>query len=110
MYVAMMVIGGVFLGVLIGQKYVRANFTAITIVAVVMSNTMYLAFLMVLLGYGLIEFTRELLSNSDTENHLLRVQQKAAAQYRSQLVSYYIHIYYIYNYRIYIFFVSIKLF
>ena len=38
--------------------------------------------LMFLLGYGLVEFPRTLWTNSNLERRLLRVQQKAASEYK----------------------------
>eukprot|EP01041_Mallomonas_annulata_P010051 gene10051-20940_t len=82
-YIAMFIGGAIFFGVLIGQKYVSSSASALTLVAVVLSNTFGLIALMVLLGYGLIEFPRHFWSDSDLEGHLVRTQQRAASQYRN---------------------------
>jgi len=78
-------IGGIiFFAVLITKHYVSSSFAALTLVAIVISNTAGLVALMVLLGYGLVELPRQLWNDADLEHYRLRVQQHAASQYRQQ--------------------------
>ena len=74
--------GVIILGILLGQHVVADNSSALLLAAVIVTNTVYETILMFLLGYALIEFPREIWNCSDLDNYLLRVQQKAASEFK----------------------------
>lgn len=76
------VAGGIILAILIGQNVVGSSTEALQLAAVIVTNTVYEAFLMFLLGYGLVEFPRSLWRNSNLQSYLLAVQNRAAADFK----------------------------
>jgi hypothetical protein len=81
--VASAVMGAVFFGILVGTGVVPANEEAILLVIVLMSNTFGLSVLMVLLGYGLVAFPKELWDRGNIERQLGYMQHKAASRFKS---------------------------
>ena len=77
-----LIAGVIVLGILIGQNVVTSNSDALMLAAVIVTNTVYETMLMFLLGYALIEYPREIWNSSDLEKYLLRVQMKAAAEFK----------------------------
>jgi hypothetical protein len=78
-----LIVGVIVLGVLIGQNVVTSNATALKLAAVIVTNTLYEFFLVLLLGYALVEYPRSLWSQSDLQDHLLKVQMKAASEFKA---------------------------
>lgn len=74
--------GGIVLAIILGQNLV-ASTDALMLAAVIVTNTVYETFLMFLLGYALIEYPREIWNCSDLDKYLLRVQQRASAEFKS---------------------------
>jgi hypothetical protein len=79
---AMLVMGLIVLGILIGQKVVEGP-SAILLAAVIVTNGVYEFFLMFFLSYGIIEFPRSLWNRSDLEFSLLQSQMKATQDYQN---------------------------
>ncbi len=69
-------------GILLGQHVVSANTDALKLAAIIVTNTVYEAFLMFLLGYSLYEFPRTIWAQSNLEGYLLQTQMKAASQFK----------------------------
>ena len=80
--IAMIVIGGIVLYLLIEYKVVPQDQAALTLTAVILTNTVYETFLMFLLGYGLVEFPRMIWKNSSIEDRQKLVQTKAASDFK----------------------------
>lgn len=78
-----LVAGAIILGVLIDQHVVASSGSALMLTAVIVTNTVYETFLMFLLGYALIEYPREIWNQSNIDSHLLRVQQRASAEFKA---------------------------
>lgn len=78
-----MVAGGIILAILISQHVVSSSGSALMLTAVIVTNTIYETMLMFLLGYALIEYPREIWNESDIDKHLLRVQQRASAEFKA---------------------------
>lgn len=78
-----LIAGCIVLGILIGQKVVSSNADALQLAAVIVTNTIYEAGLMFLLGYGIVEFPRTLWTFGNLEGYLLKSQQKAAADFKA---------------------------
>lgn len=76
-------VGGIVLGILIGQHVVSSSSSALLLAAVIVTNTIYETFLMFLLGYALIEFPREIWNCSNLDKYLLRVQMRASSEFKS---------------------------
>jgi hypothetical protein len=77
------IVGVIILGILIGQKVVPNNATVLQLAAVIVTNTVYETMLMFLLGYGIVEFPRSLWQNSDLEGYWLKIQNKAAYEFKN---------------------------
>jgi hypothetical protein len=77
-----LVAGSIILGILLGQHIVGDSTAALMLTAVIVTNTVYETFLMFLLGYALIEFPREIWNCSNLEGYKLRVEQKAASEFK----------------------------
>ena len=77
------VAGSIILGVLIGQKVVTSNADALKLTMVVLTNTMYQLVLMFLLAYSLVEYPRSIRNQSNYHFSLLKVQTKAAHQFKA---------------------------
>eukprot|EP01038_Epipyxis_sp_PR26KG_P013392 gene13392-17956_t len=77
------VAGGVILGILIGKKVVPADGNALKLSAVIVTNTVYEAMLMFLLGYALVEFPRSIWNMSDLNKYLLATQTKASMDFKA---------------------------
>ncbi len=80
--ILLVLIGAIILYVLIQQKVVPGDTAALTLTAVILTNTIYESFLMFLLGYGLVEFPRMFWRASYLENRLKLVQTKAASDFK----------------------------
>jgi hypothetical protein len=78
-----LVVGVIILGILIGQKVVTSNVDALKLASVIVTNTLYELFLMFLLGYSLVEYPRSLWNMSDLDAYLLKVQMKAASEFKA---------------------------
>ena len=76
------VAGLIILGILIGQKIVPANASALQLAAVIVTNTVYETFLVFLLAYGLVEFPRSIWNSSNYKYYLLLTQMKATYDYK----------------------------
>ena len=77
-----LVVGAIVLGILIGQHVVGENIDALKLSAVIVTNTMYELGLMFLLGYALVEYPRQIWNESDLDGSLLRIQSKAAIDFK----------------------------
>lgn len=76
------VAGAIFFGILVGEGVVPANGDAVLLTAVLISNTLGLIVLMLLLGYGLIQFPRTLWDLGNLDVALGQAQNKAASRFR----------------------------
>ena len=76
------VAGAIFFGILVGEGVVPPNGDAVLLTAVLISNTLGLIILMLLLGYGLIQFPRTLWDLGNLEVALGQAQNKAATRFR----------------------------
>lgn len=74
------VIGSILLGILIG-KHVVSSTSAVLLTIVLITNTVYLTFLMFLLGYGLIVFPQRVWELGDYKKRLVRIQNRVAKIY-----------------------------
>lgn len=73
-----LVIGLILLAILVGQKTVPNDADALKLSAVLLTNICYESFLMFLLGFGLIEFPKEVWIASNIEKSLTIAETKAA--------------------------------
>ena len=80
--ILMVVVGGVVLYLLIDQKILPADQEALTLAAVIVTNTIYESFLMFLLGYGLVEYPRMIWRQSSIDDRLKLAQTKAASDFK----------------------------
>lgn len=74
--------GLIVLGILLGQNIVGNNADALKLAAIIVTNTVYEAFLMFLIAYALIEYPRTIWSQSDLDLYLQQTQNKAAAEFK----------------------------
>lgn len=74
----MLIAGIILLIVLIATKLHAADQNSLALTATIVTNTIYEAFLMFLLGYGLVEFPREIWRTSDLTNYKRVIEMKAA--------------------------------
>jgi hypothetical protein len=81
MYIVFGIIGGVCVGVLIGGGYFE-SITALSATAKAMSNTGGLVAIVLLLGYGMVEFPRSLWTAGDLEQQHLLAQADAAVAFK----------------------------
>jgi hypothetical protein len=80
--VLMVIVGLVILYLLISEKIVPGDGEALKLTAIIVTNTVYEAFLMFLLGYGLVEFPRLLWNSADLNFRLTSVRNKAASDFK----------------------------
>ena len=73
-----LLIGLILLAILIGQKSVPSDAAALKMSAVLLTNIVYESFLMFLLGFGLVEFPKEVWLASNIEKSLSIAETKAA--------------------------------
>ena len=73
-----LIVGLIVLAILIGQKAVPGDATALKLAAVILTNIVYESFLMFLLGFGLIEFPKEIWIASNIEKSLSIAEIRAA--------------------------------
>lgn len=74
--------GSIVLGILIGKNIVPSNGDALKLTMVILTNTFYQLFLMVLLAYSLVEYPRSIWMQSNYQDYLLKVQAKASHQFK----------------------------
>jgi len=82
MYAVYAVIGGAFVGLLIGGGYFD-SINALQVTAKALSNTAGLIVIVFLLGYGLVEFPRSLWQSSDLALQLHLCQMEAATEFKT---------------------------
>jgi len=87
--ILMVGVGAIILYILIQQKIVPGDSTALQLTAVIVTNTVYETFLMFLLGYGLVEFPRTIWRHSDLDLKLKEVRTKAASDFKDIGDAYY---------------------
>ena len=75
------VAGLIVLAILIGQKVMPADQSALMLASVIVTNTIYETFLMFLLAYGLVEYPRSIWNKGDLEYFLLKTQMQATSDY-----------------------------
>ena len=75
------VAGFIVLAILIGQKVMPADQSALLLASVIVTNTVYETFLMFLLAYGLVEYPRSIWNMGDLEYYLLKTQMQATSDY-----------------------------
>jgi len=73
-----LIVGLIMLAILIGQKAVPSSADALKMAAVILTNIVYESFLMFLLGFGLVEFPKEVWISSSAERSLSVAETKAA--------------------------------
>ncbi len=78
-----LVVAVIFFGILVGEGVVAASSDAVLLTAVLLGNTFGLSVLMVLLGYGLVAFPKELWDRGNIERQLGYMQHKAASRFKS---------------------------
>jgi len=77
------VVALILLGVLIGQKVVPASAAALELSLIIVTNIIYEAFLMFLLGYGLVEFPRGLWMHGNLKRSLTHAQTIAYNDFKN---------------------------
>ena len=80
---AVSVVAGVIILAVILAKNIVSSRAALQLAAIVVTNTVYETFLMFLLGYGLVQFPRSLWMQSNLDKYLLRIQMKAATDFKT---------------------------
>ena len=73
----------IVLGVLIGEKVVPADPAALELAVIIVTNIVYEAFLMFLLGYGLVEFPRGLWLQGNLKSSLTHQQTVAYNDFKN---------------------------
>ena len=81
--ILMVVFALIVLGILIKQKVLSTNTDTLTLVAIIVTNTLYETFLVIMLGIGLVELPRTFWLRGNLEYSLLRQQMKAASAFTS---------------------------
>lgn len=76
------IVGVIVLGILLDQNVVEGNIDALKLAAIIVTNTVYEAFLMFLLAYAMVEYPRAIWMNSDLDKYLLKTQMKAASEFK----------------------------
>ena len=79
--IAGIIVGAILLGILIHEKVVSDNADALQLTAIIVTNTIYEAFLMFLLGYGLVGFPWQFWFDSNIRARYERVLIKAASDF-----------------------------
>lgn len=77
------VVGSIILGILISEKVVSGSTDALTLAAVIVTNTIYESFLMCLMAYGLVQFPVSLWHKGSFEKSLELAQLQAAIDFRA---------------------------
>jgi hypothetical protein len=77
-----LVVGSIVLGILISQKVVKQDASAIELTAIIITNIIYETFVMFLMGYGLIELPRSVWLQASLDSALLRAQMKACSDFK----------------------------
>jgi hypothetical protein len=85
--VGLQAVGGIafmmiLFAILVSQHVVTANGGAVLLALILLNNTMYLVFLMLFLGYGLVAFPMSLWQKGDLLGELKRSEHRAAARYK----------------------------
>lgn len=75
------VAGSIIFGILVGKHIIKANINAILVSTIVITNTIWLTYLMILLGYGFVIFPIRMWENSSYSKQLERIQHKASSLY-----------------------------
>jgi len=73
---------------LVGAKVTAPNASAILLTAILITNTLWLIFLMLLLGYGLVMFPLALWIKADPYNYLNIIQHEAATEFEKLTSAY----------------------
>ena len=84
-YVPIVAAGVPALGVILALHIVDGSVAGLILFSKIATNTVYEIFLMFLLGYGLVEFPRQIWSQGNLESLLLSVQTKAATEFTANL-------------------------
>lgn len=77
------VFGAIFFGILVGKHVIEASMSAVLLATVIMTNSIWLTFLMILLGYGFIIFPVRMWEYGSYSKQLDRIQHKASSLYEN---------------------------
>lgn len=85
--IGLQVVGGIafmmiLFAILVSQHVATANGGAVLLALILLNNTMYLIFLMLFLGYGLVAFPMSLWQKGNLIGELKRSEHKAASRYK----------------------------
>jgi hypothetical protein len=72
----------ILFAILVSRHVVTANGGAVLLALILLNNTMYLVFLMLFLGYGLVAFPMSVWQKGNLFGELKRSEHKAAARYK----------------------------
>ena len=75
------VICAIFFGILIGTKSVTTNYKALFLTSVLLTNTFWMGFLVLLLGYGLVMFPYDVWKRGNFEQRLFHIQYDIAHEF-----------------------------
>mmetsp|Transcript_6631 Transcript_6631/g.11152 ORF Transcript_6631/g.11152 Transcript_6631/m.11152 type:complete len:947 (+) Transcript_6631:145-2985(+) len=77
-----LIAGVIVLAVVLGLGVVDGNLEALKLSAIIVTNTVYEAILMFLLGYALVEYPRSIWDSAFLDKALLNTQMKAASEFK----------------------------
>lgn len=80
---ALIICGSIFFGILIGSDAVKTNSKAILLTSILLTSTVWISFLMLLLGYGFIMFPVTIWQRCNFEQRLIRIQHEIAQEFEN---------------------------
>lgn len=78
----------IFFGILVGSKTVGPNLKAVLLTSILITNTVWMVFLMLLLGYGLIMFPVDIWKRGNYDSRLKKIQREIAQEFSNITHSY----------------------
>lgn len=82
------VLSVVLFGILIGSKTTKPNFTGIFLTSILITNTIWMVFLMLVLGYGLLMYPIDFWNRGNYELRLNKIQHEIAKEFENVTQSY----------------------
>lgn len=87
-FLALCLCCGLFFGILVGTHSVKPNFDAVFLTSIVITNTIWMVFLVLLLGYGLIMVPYTFWTKGNFQKRLHKIQNEIAQEFEKVTYSY----------------------
>lgn len=78
----------ILFGILVGSQTVGANFYAVFLTSISITNTIWITFLMLVLGYGLIMYPYDFWTRGNHELRLTKIQKEIAKEFENVTIAY----------------------